>query len=113
MIKIYAFVGRQLDMSIAEFREHYEHHHVPLVKRLAPPPGAYQRNYILRKGVGSSNADDLGFDVVTEMTFADADEYQRWHAALTQAKHAAILAADFDLFADAQRLRVCAVDVSS
>jgi hypothetical protein len=36
------------DISVEEFRDYYENHHVPLVLGFAPMPRVYKRNYLIR-----------------------------------------------------------------
>jgi EthD domain len=44
--KILLFMKRRAGMSVEDFRDYYENHHVPLVTKGAPSLGRYVRRYI-------------------------------------------------------------------
>jgi EthD domain len=79
MIKLTFLFKRKPDMTPEQFRDHYENRHVPLALRLLPYFSDYARNYIRHDlayrpaGLGVDNAPE--FDVVTEVTFATAADY--------------------------------------
>ncbi|MGZ3145943.1 EthD domain-containing protein [Lentzea chajnantorensis] len=85
----------------AEFVDYYEHHHVPLVLSVAPPPDYYARNYLPESA-------DVEFDVLTHMRFADEPTRQRW-LALVLAEGSGV-AADEALFLDRSRTRSWVVE---
>lgn len=70
MLKLLAFISARKDLSRAAFIDHYEHHHVPLVRRLLPMVGEYRRNYVDLELTPGRNA-ALDYDVVTELGFED------------------------------------------
>lgn len=78
MIKLMCLIPLKAGLSPEAFRDYYENHHVPLVKRLCPEMKAYRRNYVtrefLRKPEGAAS---LGFDVLTEVWIDDAT-YAEW-----------------------------------
>lgn len=111
MFKILAFARRKSGTTIEEFRDHYESRHATLVNEIAPAPGPYRRNYLMRSDAAGVNTDVLDFDVVTEMEFVDRAAYEQWHATLTAPSAAALVGADLKLFIDPASFRVCAVDV--
>lgn len=70
MLKLLAFITAKPELSRDEFIDYYEHHHVPLVRRLLPMVGEYRRSYVtpelqLRAGP------ELDYDVMTELLFAN------------------------------------------
>lgn len=64
MIKLMLLLRRKAGMSVEEFREHYEHRHVPLASSFDTPLVRYRRNYVVEQTVGSS-----GYDCITEVWY--------------------------------------------
>ena len=59
-------------MSVADFREYYENHHVPLSLKYASGIRRYVRRYLEpHPRAETGNGDDLGYDVITELWFDD------------------------------------------
>jgi hypothetical protein len=112
MFKVLAFVKRKPGMSHDEFRSYYETHHAPLIADVAPITGTYRRNFLEQADSVNVGAEDLDFDVVTEMEFADRAEYERWFAALTAPGALERVQADEANFIDRQKFRVCAVHIA-
>ncbi|MGH3542912.1 MAG: EthD domain-containing protein, partial [Mycobacterium sp.] len=52
--------------------------HVPLVLSKAAMPVVYKRNYIQRRDPFNLEGDDIGFDCMTELVFADRDGFLAW-----------------------------------
>jgi EthD domain-containing protein len=112
MFKVLAFLKRKPGMSREEFRAYYETRHTALIAELAPPPpGAYRRNFLMIGDAANVGAEDLDFDVVTELEFADRGEYGRWFAALTAPGSRERVEADESNFIDQGKFRVCVVEV--
>lgn len=109
MFRIFALAKRKAGLSPDEFRTIYETRHAALVAQIAPPPGAYLRHYIDFADVLNVNADDAGFDVITEMTFADRAEFERWGATLAAPGNGERIAADQADFIDMASFRICVV----
>jgi len=65
MAKLIAFLKAASHLDPEQFRDHYENSHVPLVLEIMPGIIDYRRNYL--------PSPVLGFDVVTEIRFADRD----------------------------------------
>jgi hypothetical protein len=111
MFKVFAFLKRKPGMSQDEFRTYYETRHTALVAEVAPPPGTYRRNFLMVGDATNVGAENLDFDVVTEMEFADRGEYARWFEALTAPGSRERVEADESNFIDRQKFRVCVVEV--
>jgi uncharacterized protein (TIGR02118 family) len=85
MVKLIFLFRRKSGTTFQQFREYYEHNHVPLAGRLLPYFKSYKRNYIRHdqdyrpSGTGRK----IDFDVITELTFASASEYERMRQALS------------------------------
>ena len=67
MFKIMAFLSKREDIETRAFIDYYEHHHVPLIRSLAPTPIGYKRNYLVRGDELNIEDDSIDFDVVTEL----------------------------------------------
>ncbi len=79
MFKIMAFLKRRDEFSSAEFRDYYENVHVPLACEVAGgAPPAYRRNHIQWNDPSNRNADQLDFDVITEIEFPDRESLNAW-----------------------------------
>ena len=74
MIKVFGYLKRKPGLSPHEFADYYEHNHVPLVLSKAFMPMVYKRNYIQRGDAFNIEGDEIGFDCMTELVFADRDE---------------------------------------
>jgi hypothetical protein len=77
MFKLMSFLTKKEGMSMGEFIDYYENHHVPLIASLAPVPNGYKRNFVLRDNNLSADGD---FDVITEMFFEDREAFETWLA---------------------------------
>jgi EthD domain-containing protein len=82
MIKVFGYLKRKPGLSPHEFAEYYEHNHVPLVLSKAFLPMVYKRNYIQRGDAFNIEGDEIGFDCMTELVFADRDDLSAWMASL-------------------------------
>jgi uncharacterized protein (TIGR02118 family) len=74
MLKVIMFVPRRKDLSVQQFRDHYENVHVPLAHAALRTLRAYVRNYPETTLSGSSPS----FDAITELWF---DDEAAWKAA--------------------------------
>jgi uncharacterized protein (TIGR02118 family) len=82
MIKIFGYLRRKPGLTLQEFADYYEHNHVPLVLSKAFMPMVYKRNYIQRGDVFNIEGDEIGFDCMTELVFADRDDLLAWMTSL-------------------------------
>ena len=80
MIKVVVLIKKRPDITTEQFRHHYEHVHAPLVDRLLPYYATYRRNYVGAPVRGHQA--EFGWDVITELEFATASDYEAWQAAL-------------------------------
>jgi EthD domain len=74
MIKVFGYLKRRPGLSPQEFAAYYEDSHVPLVLSKAHMPLVYKRNYIQRGDAFNIEGDEIGFDCMTELVFADRDD---------------------------------------
>ena len=70
--KILLFMKRRPGMTVAEFRDYYENHHVPLCAKYTRGITRYVRRYLdPQPHAGSGRNDELPYDVITELWFED------------------------------------------
>jgi uncharacterized protein (TIGR02118 family) len=82
MIKVFGYLKRKPGLSPQEFADYYEHNHVPLVLSKAFVPMVYKRNYIQRGDAFNIEGNEISFDCMTELIFADRDDLSAWMARL-------------------------------
>jgi EthD domain len=117
VIKLVSLMSRRPGTSMAAFRRYYEEQHVPLVARLLPPAQDYRRNYAVEDGehrpghgaVDRAPAERL-FDVLTELTYATREDYDRVLAALSDPAVGRLLAEDEERFLDRTTIRSYVVE---
>jgi hypothetical protein len=112
---IILFVTRSPNLTPEEFRDHYEHKHIPLAHSLLTPcwPIDFRRRYlarITRKGFGGpANPDrpplmlrgdmsELDCDCIAEMTFENNAHFQEFYKKIYAKENAALLARDEERF---------------
>ena len=70
--KILIFLKRRPGMGVAEFRDYYERNHAVLCSKYMVPGSRYQRRFIdPLVDPATGQADELAFDVITELWFDD------------------------------------------
>lgn len=100
-------VHRKPGLSAAEFRQHYENVHVPLIKSLGGSlfPLSHTRQYTQR-GDEDHGPRDNGIDCVTEMQFNTASDFARFSELLASASVASELQKDCEAFMDPSKTDV-------
>ena len=106
MIKVFGYLKRKPGQSLQEFADYYEHNHVPLVLSKAPMPLVYKRNYIQRGDSFNIEGDEIEFDCMTELAFADRDDLLAWMTSLGDDE----IARDEENFIDRAATRAYVVD---
>src|ERR1700757_2905065 len=106
MIKVFGYLKRKPGLSAQEFADYYEDNHVPLVLSKAPMPLVYKRNYIQRGDAFNIEGDEIGFDCMTELVFADRDNLLAWMTSLGGDE----IARDEENFIDRAKTRAYVVD---
>lgn len=117
-MKLLCLLKRKAGMSAKDFRAYYEANHVPLVSRLLPFFTAYERNYVdpaysfapahvARRFAGPE------FDVVTEISFASREDYQRMLDALADPAIGEPIRRDEENFLDRDALALYIVETLS
>jgi hypothetical protein len=111
MFKIMAFLSKREDIETQAFIDYYEHHHVPLIRGLAPTPIGYKRNYLVRGDESNIEDDSIDFDVVTELVFPDRAAYLALGAQLSRSTAGEpVIAEDERRFLDRRRTRAYVVE---
>lgn len=116
MMKALVFLKKRSDLTLDQFVDYYENHHSHLIRRLLPTIGEYRRNYLRLGGeaLGAHRevraSDHPGFDVVTEIWFADQAAWESFLATIATPDVAAEIAADELNFLDRPHTRLIAVD---
>jgi uncharacterized protein (TIGR02118 family) len=106
MIKVFGYLKRKPGLSQQEFADYYEHNHVPLVLSKAFMPMVYKRNYIQRGDAFNIEGNEISFDCMTELVFADRDDLSAWMASLGVDE----IARDEENFIDRAATRAYVVD---
>ena len=110
MLKVFGFLSKREGIESQAFIDYYENHHVPLICSLAPTPIVYKRNYLLRGDELNKEEQAIGFDVVTELVFADRAAYLAWRAQLSKPGAGEQVVADEERFLDRSRTRACIIE---
>lgn len=115
MIKILCFMNRKPGLSMEEFKAYYEDRHVPLIHRLLPHAIEYRRNFVEDRPheTGHMVQDrerGVTFDVLTELTYASEEMYQRTLDGLADPEIGSLIAEDEARFLDRESMRVVIVD---
>ena len=70
--KILLFMKRRPGMSVEAFREYYENHHAPLCAKYSSGVSRYVRRFLTpHRNPETGAAEELAFDVITELWFED------------------------------------------
>ena len=97
MIKAISLLNRKPGISLEEFSKHYEEVHVPLAMKHFPFK-RYARNYI-----ASTDAEQLGFDCITEVWFETMKDCEA-AAAFSASKDYKVISDDEEKFMDRGRI---------
>lgn len=115
VFKILLTAHRKAGVTPAEFKDHYENTHLPLIKSITGPdfPISHSRSYIERSADGDFGARvfrgtqaDFDMDVVAELAFEDMPALQRFFAAIGQGEGHKAIKADEEKFLDSERMKV-------
>ncbi|KAF1831365.1 hypothetical protein BDW02DRAFT_505489 [Decorospora gaudefroyi] len=126
MYTVVLFLTRNHSLTSDQFRDHYEHKHIPLAYSLLAPywPIEFKRRYlhrISRKGFGGpANPDrpplmlrgemnELDCDCIAEMIFESEARFQEFYKKIYAKENAAILAKDEERFLSPGKTRVIVI----
>jgi len=108
VLKLLAFIRAREDLSREAFIDHYENHHVPLVRRLLPMVGEYRRNYVDPDLTPGGNR-TVDYDVVTELGFADQTALDTFWETIRRPEVIAAIREDEAHFLQSDRTRLVGV----
>jgi uncharacterized protein (TIGR02118 family) len=110
-VKIMAMLKRKAGLSMEEFIDYYENHHVPLIRRIVPYMQDYRRNYV-RGGSSGRPKDGTGpdCDVITEAWFASREDFAKFKAEGLNAESREAITQDELKFLDRDFIRLFVVD---
>jgi hypothetical protein len=110
MFTVFGYLTKREDLSVEEFLDYYESHHVPLILSLAPAPEVYKRHYVTRADVVNLDEHALDFDVITELGFTDRAGFLAWITAVSSGHAGDQVAADEARFLDRSRTRSSVIE---
>lgn len=110
-VKVMVLLKRKPGMSMEEFIDYYENHHVPLILRILPFQIDYRRNYVRQDGaLASMDAQPADYDVVAEARFATQEIFERFCVEGAKPEIREQVIADEMNFVDRDNLRFFIVD---
>ena len=111
MYRVFGFLTKRDGLSMSEFKDYYENHHVPLLLSLAPRPLIHKRRYLNRGEELMKSGLPVDFDCMVEVAFADEDAFLAYMGKLfgPEAVDDAV-AVDEAKFLDRSRTRAYVVD---
>jgi len=110
MFTVLSYLVRRNDMTVEDFVDYYERHHVPLITSLGPTPIVYERHYVGRGDAANVDEATIDFDMVTEIAFTDRAEFESWSEAVGTGDAGERVAADEARFRDRSGTRAYVVD---
>ncbi|KAL9612620.1 MAG: hypothetical protein Q9167_002790 [Letrouitia subvulpina] len=109
---ILLFLYRKPGLSFAEFKNHYENSHMPLLQSIGGSyfPKSHTRHYLPRPDGGSADImkgakEDLDYDAMAELVFEGEKEWKAFLALLTQKENKERVEKDEEAFQDRDKLR--------
>lgn len=105
---------RKAGLSMEEFKDYYENHHVPLCQKFSGGLDQYVRRYIYpQHHPVTGPCDDLGFDVITELCFESKKVFEGTLNYLTKATMPDEVIEDEMKFLDRTSFRIAYVEEHS
>jgi len=82
--KILLFMKRRPDMTMADFIDYYENHHVPLALKYGASFAGYTRRYLTPQPCAATGqTEELPYDVITELSYDNETTFRRTLAYLS------------------------------
>jgi hypothetical protein len=75
MYRVFGFLTKRDGLSLPEFKDYYENHHVPLLLSKAPKPPVHTRRYVNRDEELMKTGLQVDFDCMVEVAFSDQDAF--------------------------------------
>jgi len=102
-VKLVALMRKAPGLTRAQFRDHYENKHAPLIRELMPAVVEYRRNYFPETVAG--------FDVLTEITFETRESFETAMAGAMQGRAKEMREADEALLFEVAAHAISTVEV--
>ena len=120
-IRILIFTRRHPTLTPAQYKDHYENNHVPLLKQISTSPDgtstfpiSHTRNYIPRDSSNQAvllmGTGDLDFDCVTEAIYADQAHLERHMMTIADPERVRLREEDEAKFLEAGSVRILKVE---
>jgi hypothetical protein len=109
MFKVFGFLTKRDGLGMQEFIDYYEGKHIPLILSFAPAPLIYKRRYLVRDQKLTKSGNLVDYDVMTELGFADQEEFASWMGKLLAPGIAEQVAEDEGWFLDRSRTKAYVV----
>ena len=107
MVKLIGLLKKKADITRAQFIDYYENRHVPLISGLVPMGQDYRRSYTDKMRVnGQESEDAFEYDVVSELWFERAEDYDAFAAAMRDPEIVKQVVADEKNFLDRSASRI-------
>jgi len=75
MYRVFGFLTKRDGLSLPEFKDYYEDHHVPLILSNAPKPPVHTRRYVDRDEELMKTGLQVDFDCMVEVAFSDQNAF--------------------------------------
>jgi|SRR5579859_111093 len=111
MYRVFGFLTKRDGLSLPDFKDYYENHHVPLLLSKAPKPPVHTRRYVDRAKELMRTGLEVDFDCMVEVAFSDQNAFLAYMGKLfgPEAVDDAI-AVDEAKFLDRSRTRAYVID---
>ena len=109
MFKVFGLLTKREGLGMHAFLASYAGPHIPLILSLAPAPLISQRRYLVRDQELTKSGNLVDYDVMTELGFADENEFVSWMAKLSAPGIAEQVAEDEGRFLDRSRTKAYVV----
>jgi hypothetical protein len=113
MVKVIGIFRRKADISPAEFRDHYENHHIHLFDPYLEDPAVkkYSRRYLTPVAAAiTGEVNPNGFDVIMEV-WCEREWYEKFFVQQPPEEFRTMIAADEERFLDRASMQIYVEDV--
>ncbi|KAF7187092.1 hypothetical protein HII31_11569 [Pseudocercospora fuligena] len=117
VLKVLIFTKRLPSLTPAEYKDYYENHHMPLIRRISGDTAflSHTRNYIPRNSDTNTaqlimGEKDLDFDCVTEVIYRDLQHLHLQMATIGTDENTRLREEDEDKFIERSSVRIVMVE---
>jgi len=100
------FFWKRNDLTLEQFKAHYEEVHMPLIHFLAGKdfPLSHKRRYVTESNVLFGTKADFPYDAITEIMFADSAHFARFSAIVNEGEAKRLREEDEARFVDMAKM---------